>query len=185
MLQVSCPCTWLLTISTLQYGFCLWIDFAALLVGTSCHEVSGALLPPSLGVLSSLRDQPSVNISHANSTVKLPALSLVHAAACLVPPPLEVWTSKSLGCAQTPNVISCDPVALSSPSVLCLSGLVVTSSRNCKSLPSVSFLSPQKIFGSETPHRQNKMGQRYLLMKSYWKSFCCSFLKDSTLKIAT
>lgn len=69
---------------------------------TSCHEVT---LPPSIGLLSYLVDQPSVNSSQANSTVKLPAFSLVHAAVCLVPPPHEVWPSKSSGSAQTPNAI--------------------------------------------------------------------------------
>lgn len=118
-----------------------WIDFAVLFVGTSCHEMSEAPLRPSVGLLSSLTDQPSVIISKPNPQSRLPVFSLVHTAACLVPPPQEVWT---LGSDETHNVMSWNPVVLSSPSVSCLSGLVGASSGNCKSFLNVGFSSTQK-----------------------------------------
>lgn len=121
-----------------------WIDFAVLLVGTSCHEMTGSPLWAFVGLLSSLMDQPSVINSKSTPQSRLPALSLVHAAACLVPPPQEVWTSKSLGSDETHNVMSWSPVVLFSPSVSCSSGLVGASSGNCKSFLSVGFSSTQK-----------------------------------------
>lgn len=111
---------------------------------TSCHEVTGATLPPFISLWSYLMDQPPVNISQANSTVKLPAFSLVHAAACLVPPPREVWPSKSSGSAQTPNATLQHYCNLLTKGF----GFISTCSdhsRNCNNLLSVSFLNLQCV----------------------------------------
>lgn len=107
---------------------------------TSCHEVTGATLPPCIGFLSYLMDQPPVNISQVNSTVKLPAFSLVHAAACLVPPPHEVWPSKSSGSAQTPNATLQHYCNLLTKGF----GFISDHSRNRNNLLSVSFLNPRQ-----------------------------------------